>query len=201
MEIRELAVPHSWAITPRQFPDERGVFLEVFKNPLLAKAVGHEFTVAQANCSVSRRGVLRGIHSASVPPGQAKYITCLRGEVLDVVVDIRVGSPTFGRYDTVLLDDVDRQAVYVSEGLGHGFVALSDEATVMYLCSTPFNPAGEFGIDPLDPDIGVSWPVDTPPILSDKDAAAPSLARAAEQGLLPAYADCLAFYERMRAPA
>jgi dTDP-4-dehydrorhamnose 3,5-epimerase len=198
MEILELAIPHAWLISPQQFPDERGLFLESFKNSALAKAVGHELTVAQVNCSVSRRGVLRGIHAATVPPGQAKYITCLRGAVVDVVVDIRVGSPTFGRYATVRLDDADRRAVYVSEGLGHGFMALTDDATVMYLCSTPFNPAGEFGVDPLDPEVGVAWPPELEPVLSPKDATAPSLAEAAAEGLLPTYQACLAFYERLR---
>lgn len=198
MEIRELAVPHAWEVTPRVFPDDRGAFAEVFKSAELVKAVGHELTVAQLNCSTSRRGVLRGIHTASVPPGQAKYVTCLHGAVLDVVVDIRVGSPTFGRYELVRLDDASRRAVYVSEGLGHGFLALTDDATVAYLCSTPYNPAGEFGMNPLDPEVGVAWPPDLPPVLSGKDAAAPSLAEVRAQGLLPTYSDCLALYERLR---
>jgi dTDP-4-dehydrorhamnose 3,5-epimerase len=199
MDMHELAVPHAYKFTPRQFPDERGLFLEVFKGSALEKAVGHRLAVAQVNTSVSRHGVLRGIHAATVPPSQAKYVTCLRGAVLDVVVDIRVGSPAFGRYDTVRLDDVDRRAVYISEGLGHAFLALTDNATVAYLCSTPYEPAAEFGVHPLDPAIGVPWPADVGPILSDKDAAAPTLAEAREQGLLPLYSDCLAFYERLRA--
>jgi dTDP-4-dehydrorhamnose 3,5-epimerase len=198
MEIRELAVPHAWVITPRQFPDERGLFLETFKSGPLAKVVGHELAVAQVNCSVSHRGVLRGIHAATVPPSQAKYVTCVRGAVLDVVVDIRVGSPTFGRYDAVRLDEPDRRAVYLSEGLGHGFLALTDDATVLYLCSTPYNPAGEFGVQPFDPAIGIEWPADVPPILSGKDETAPTLAEAADAGLLPRYDDCVAFYERLR---
>lgn len=198
MEIRELAVPHAWMVTPRTFPDERGLFLETFKNGALTKAVGHELTVAQVNCSVSHRGVLRGIHAATVPPSQAKYVTCVRGAVLDVVVDIRLGSPAFGRHDTVLLDEKDRRAVYISEGLGHGFLALTDDATVMYLCSTPYDPVGEFGVQPSDPALGIRWPAEVPPTLSPKDEAAPTLAEAGEQGLLPRYEDCLAFYERLR---
>jgi dTDP-4-dehydrorhamnose 3,5-epimerase len=142
--------------------------------------------------------VLRGVHFAAVPPSQAKYVYCPKGAVLDVVVDIRVGSPTFGEWDAVQLDDVDRRAVYVSEGLGHAFVSLADGSAVTYLCSTGYNPAREFGIQPLDPELELPWPADVTPILSEKDASAPTLRAAAEQGLLPTYADCLEFYATMR---
>ena len=113
MEFRELAVPGAWEITPRQFGDPRGVFLEWFRSAPFGDAAGHAFDLQQANLSVSAKGVLRGIHFADVPPGQAKYVTCARGAVLDVVVDIRVGSPTFGTWDSVLHDDVDRRAIYL----------------------------------------------------------------------------------------
>ena len=102
---------------------------------------GHAFDMRQANCSVSAAGVLRGLHFAQLPPSQAKYVTCVKGSVFDVVVDIRVGSPTYGRWDSVLLDDVDRRSVYLSEGLAHGFLALQDDSTVMYLCSAPVRAA------------------------------------------------------------
>ncbi len=94
----------------------------------------------QVNTSVSRRGVVRGIHYADIPPGQAKYVTCQRGAVLDFAIDIRVGSPTFGQWDSELLDAVDRRAIYLAEGLGHAFVALQDDSTVTYLVSSPFDP-------------------------------------------------------------
>src|SRR5919202_5624129 len=126
MHIRELGIPGAFEVTPVPHRDERGAFLEWFRQDELAAAVGHELELAQANCSISRRGVVRGVHCAEVPPGQAKYVTCSRGAVLDVVVDLRVGSPTFGRWEGVRLDDVDRRAVYLAEGLGHGFCALSD---------------------------------------------------------------------------
>ncbi|TQL03680.1 dTDP-4-dehydrorhamnose 3,5-epimerase family protein [Cellulomonas sp. SLBN-39] len=193
MTFRELSVPGAWEITPRQFVDERGVFLEAFQGAPFAAAVGHALTVAQANCSVSAAGVVRGIHFADVPPGQAKYVTCTRGAVLDVVVDIRVGSPTFGRWDSVLLDDVDRRAIYLEEGLGHAFMSLEDDSTVMYLCSTPYAPGREHGVHPLDPQVAVAWPTSgrdgrpLAPLLSDKDAQAPSLAEAAQTGLLPTW--------------
>lgn len=191
MDIRELAVAGAFEATPRQFGDPRGVFLEWFKEAPFAEAVGHPLRLAQANCSVSAAGVLRGIHFADVPPSQAKYVTCLAGAVLDVVVDIRVGSPTFGTWDAVLLDDVDRRAVYLSEGLGHAFMSLADGSTVAYLCSEGYAPAREHGIHPLDPAIGIAWPTQArdgtalTPLLSDKDAASPTLAEALDQGLLP----------------
>lgn len=192
MDIKELAIEGSFSITPKQLADPRGVFLELFKRDPFVSAVGHPFTLVQANCSVSAKGVLRGIHFAAVPPGQAKYITCLNGSVLDVVVDIRVGSPTFGQWDSELLDTVDRRAVYLAEGLGHAFVSLEDNSTVMYLCSEGYAPGREFGINPLDPAIGVQWP-DIELHLSDKDVAAPSLVEAQDQGLLPTLAQCQTF--------
>jgi dTDP-4-dehydrorhamnose 3,5-epimerase len=160
---------------------------------------GHRFDLRQANCSVSAAGVLRGVHFADVPPGQAKYVTCAAGAVLDVIVDIRVGSPTFGRHDTVLLDDTDRRAVYLSEGLGHAFLSLADGSTVTYLCSTGYNPAAEHGIDPTDPELGIDWPTvgrDGTALthqLSDKDTAAPTLAQAKASGLLPDFDDVSAY--------
>lgn len=203
MEFRELAVPGAWEITPKQFADPRGVFLEAFSEPRFVEAVGHPLDLRQANSSVSAAGVVRGIHFADVPPSQAKYVMCPRGAVLDVVVDIRVGSPTFGRSDTVLLDDVNRQAVYISEGLGHAFMSLADGSAVTYLCSTSYAPGREHGINPLDPELGIDWP-DTDrtgrPItvtLSDKDRAAPSLAEAARTGLLPAYEDVRSYHRSL----
>lgn len=195
MKFRELAVAGAWEITPTQFSDPRGIFLEWFRTASFVEAVGHPLDLQQANCSVSSAGVLRGIHFADVPPGQAKYVTCAAGAVLDVAVDIRVGSPTFGTWDAVLLDDVDRRAIYLSEGLGHAFMALEDASTVLYLCSTGYSPGREHGIDPLDPELGIAWPtVDRQgrpitPRLSDKDASAPGLAAAEAQGLLPRLAD------------
>jgi dTDP-4-dehydrorhamnose 3,5-epimerase len=198
VQVDELKVPGALAFTPKQWPDPRGVFLEWFKAAVFEEAVGRAFTVKQANHSVSQRGTLRGVHFADVPPGQAKYVYCTRGAVLDVVVDIRVGSPTFGVADSVLLDDVDRRGIYLPEGMGHAFLALTDDANVTYLCSEPYNPSGEHGVHPLDPELDLPWPDDVEPLLSDKDAAAPSLADARAQGLLPSYDTCQAFYESLR---
>ena len=198
MQVDELKVPDSWVFTPKQWPDPRGVFLEWFKAPAFREAVGHDFTVKQANHSVSAKGTLRGVHFADIPPGQAKYVYCTRGAVLDVIIDIRVGSPTFGVSDAVRLDTVDRRAVYLSEGLGHAFLALTDDANVTYLCSEPYNPTGEHGVHPLDADLALDFPDDVEHLLSDKDAAAPTLAEAEAAGLLPSYQACQDFYARLR---
>ncbi|MFX1760660.1 dTDP-4-dehydrorhamnose 3,5-epimerase [Rhodococcus sp. As11] len=191
MHYRELKVAGAWEITPKQFGDDRGVFLEWFKQDSFTDASGRPLELAQGNCSVSAAGVLRGIHYADVPPGQAKYVTCVSGSVLDVVVDLRVGSPTFGQWDSVLLDTKDRRAIFLSEGLGHGFLALEDNSTVVYLCSTGYNPDREHEVHPLDPEIGIEWPTTGPDgrsltyELSAKDRAAPTLADAREAGRLP----------------
>ena len=196
---RELTVPGAWEITPTQHGDPRGVFLEYFQGGPFAEATGHGFDLQQANCSVSAAGVLRGIHFADVPPGQAKYVTCAKGAVLDVAVDLRVGSGTFGQWDAVLLDDVDRRAIYLAEGLGHAFMSLEDDSTVLYLCSTGYAPGREHGIHPLDPDVGIVWPTSgrdgqpLTPQLSTKDLAAPSLRQASDQGLLPRLDDVTAY--------
>lgn len=189
MKIRPLSIDGAWEVLPQQHGDPRGLFLEWYRFDRLAEAVGHPMRLAQANMSVSARGVVRGIHFAQVPPGQAKYITCVRGALLDVVVDLRVGSPTFGQWEATRLDDTDRRAVYLAEGLGHGFCATSDEATLVYLVSETYNPSREFAVNPLDPELGIEWPV-AEPTLSTRDAAAPSLAQALADSLLPTYRDC-----------
>ena len=195
MQSRPLAVDGAWELIPQVHRDERGAFLEVFKDAALEAVTGRAFTIAQVNTSVSAAGVVRGIHFTDAPPGQAKYLTCTRGAVLDVVVDLRVGSPTFGAWDAVRLDHVERRAVFISEGLGHGFCALTAEATVSYLCSTPYAPAREHAIDPFDPDLAIDWPTlgadgsELEWLTSPRDAAAPTLAEAREAGILPRLAD------------
>lgn len=185
---RELAVPGAWEITPALHPDRRGTFFEWFTEDRFAAMTGHRLDVRQANCSVSAGGALRGLHFAELPPGQAKYVTCVRGSVFDVVVDIRVGSPTYGRWDSVLLDDITHRSVYLCEGLAHGFLALQDDSTVMYLCSSPYTPKREHTILATDPAIGIEWPLSASRLaLSDRDAAAPSLAEIRAAGLLPTW--------------
>jgi dTDP-4-dehydrorhamnose 3,5-epimerase len=193
-----LDIDGAWVFTPRIHRDGRGSFLEWFTDNEFSADLGHRLDIAQANCSVSRRGVIRGIHFSDVPPGQAKYVTCASGAIIDVVVDIRVGSPQFGRWAAVRLDDDNRRALYIGEGLGHAFSVVSDEATVLYLCSTPYAPGREHGVNPLDPAIGIDWPQDIDPVLSDKDRAAPSLAEAQASGLLPDYTASQAYLATLR---
>jgi len=198
VQIRELKIPDSYEITPKQFGDDRGVFLEWYRFDRLAEVVGHSVDLRQANTSVSKRGVVRGIHFADVPVGQAKYVTATHGAVLDYVVDIRVGSPTFGQWDSVLLDGVDRRAIYLAEGLGHAFVALTDDATVSYLVTDTFKADREHGIDPLDPEIGLVFPPEAgEALLSPKDTSAPTLSEAAASGLLPTWDDMRAYYSTL----
>jgi dTDP-4-dehydrorhamnose 3,5-epimerase len=190
MRIEPLSIEGAFVVTPRQFPDDRGVFLESFRGDHLAQHLGHRPDIVQTNVSVSGRGTVRGIHFADVPPGQGKFVTAISGSLVDYVIDVRVGSPTFGRWEAVTLDTVDRRAVYLSEGLGHAFCALEDATTAVYLCTAAYNPTGEHGIHPLDPEVGLALPDGMAPLLSDKDAAAPSLSDAAASGLLPTYAAC-----------
>lgn len=199
MKMRPLSIAGAWEITPVQHGDPRGLFCEWYRFDHLAAEVGHPLRLAQANLSVSARGVVRGVHYADVPPGQAKYVTCVRGAVLDVVVDLRVGSPTFGQWEGVRLDDVDRRAVYLAEGLGHGFCALTDDATLTYLCSETYNPAGERALHPLDADLAIDWPADTPQ-LSARDAAAPTLAQARAAGVLPDHRACREYTAGLAGP-
>jgi dTDP-4-dehydrorhamnose 3,5-epimerase len=201
MDIRALKIDGAFEITPRQFPDGRGVFLESFRGDRLAAAIGHRLDIIQTNVSVSSAGTVRGVHFADVPPSQAKYVTTLAGSFIDFVIDIRVGSPTFGLWDSVLLDTVDRRAIYLAEGLGHAICALQDDSTVMYLCSATYDPAREHAINPLDPDIGLDLPDGITPVLSAKDAAAPSLSEASAAGILPRYDECLRFYEKLASGA
>jgi dTDP-4-dehydrorhamnose 3,5-epimerase len=203
--ITETKISGAFTMTPQQHRDDRGVFLEWFRSDRFVETTGHRFEVAQANCSVSTAGTIRGIHFAQLPPSQAKYVTCPSGAILDVVVDIRLGSPTFGQWDAVVLDDDDRKALYIAEGLGHAFMALADGSVVNYLCSAQYAPGREHGVHPLDPGIGIEWPTRgrdgsaLTPSLSPKDEQAPVLADLVDSGLLPEHADVQAYVESLRA--
>ena len=201
MEIRELAVRDAYAVDLVPHGDARGRFTEWYRADVLGGALGFPLSLAQANHSVSSRGVLRGVHFALVPPGQAKYVYCPTGRVLDVVVDVRVGSPTFGVHDSVVLDGERPRAVYISEGIGHAFLALEDGSSVTYLVSSPYAPDREFGISPLDPALDLPWPADVELELSAKDEAAPTLEEARAQGILPTMEQCAARYAELRKAA
>jgi len=152
--------------------DDRGFFQESFRASALADA-GIGTTWVQDNHSRSRRGVLRGMHWA-VDPGQCKLVRCARGRIWDVVVDIRVGSPTFGEWEGFTLDDLEGHSLYIPIGFAHGFVVLSDTADVIYKCSEYYTEAKERGFAWNDPEVGIAWP-EGPKAVSDRDAAAPRL--------------------------
>ncbi|WP_242640766.1 dTDP-4-dehydrorhamnose 3,5-epimerase family protein [Streptomyces kasugaensis] len=197
-DVSELKIPNAFRITPRQIPDRRGSFYEAFRSAALTEAIGYPFRIGQANYSVSRRGTLRGIHATSLPPGQAKLVTCVRGAVLDVAVDLRVGSPTFGEFEITHQDEESGVSVYMADGLGHAFLALTDDVCMNYLCSTEYVPGTMIDVNALDPQLGIPWNLTCDPVMSDKDAAAPNAAEAIAAGLLPTYDECLAHYARLR---
>ena len=198
MRVEATSIAGCWIFSPQLHLDDRGVFLESFTSKSFRHTLGHELQVRQTNVSCSRQGTLRGIHFADVPPGQAKYVQCSAGKIMDIVVDIRVGSATFGLWEAVELNSDARRALYLAEGLGHAFCALSETATVSYMCSEPYTPAREHGIHPLDPDLGITWPRQFQLHLSAKDSEAPSLAEALSLGLLPTYEECKQQYRSLR---
>ena len=191
MRSRELTVAGAFEFTPTVFADERGVFASAFQEPAFVETMGHRlFDVAQVSYARSRRGVVRGVHFTRTPPGAAKYVCCVRGRALDIVTDLRTGSPSFGRQDSVLLDQNDFRAVYFPVGVGHAYVALEDDTVMCYLLSLSYRPENELALFPLDPELGLRIPDGIEPVLSARDRDAPTLAEATAAGLLPEYRRC-----------
>jgi dTDP-4-dehydrorhamnose 3,5-epimerase len=157
-------------LQPKVFRDERGFFLETYRETAFGEAgIGDEFV--QDNHSRSARGIVRGMH---FQPGMAKLIRCPRGEIVDVLVDIRKGSPTFGEWEAFTLNDDNLRQLYCPDGFAHGFCVTSEIADVVYKCSTYYDPSAESGISYKDPAIGIEWPeIDLVP--SERDAGAPLL--------------------------
>jgi len=186
MNAQELSIPGAWLIKSRVFSDDRGTFTEWFKSSALQDATGVEFIPAQANISVSRQGVIRGIHYSLAHSGQAKLVTVLRGSILDVAVDVRIGSPTFGKYDSVTMHAGDGTVIFLNHDLAHAFQALEDDTVVSYLVSSEYDPLNEHEISPLCPTLGIKWNEDIPIVLSEKDRMAPDLIFKQNSGLLPA---------------
>lgn len=184
MEIEKLAIEGLWIGRSPIHADERGFFREWFRSGGIESAIGRKFEVSQSNISMSNRGVLRGIHYSLAPAGQAKWITCVSGSIWDVAVDLRPASPTFKKWIGVTLTASSGEALFLSEGLGHGFISLEDNSVVSYLLTSPYSPSEEFEINPLDPELGIDWPgIDR--LMSPKDEHAPTLAtRLAEGNLL-----------------
>ncbi|MFJ9821247.1 dTDP-4-dehydrorhamnose 3,5-epimerase family protein [Streptomyces sp. NPDC101151] len=185
-----MTVPGAYRIEPEPLGDLRGHFFESVRRSSLLADTGFELNIRQVNFSVSKRNTLRGIHGTVVPPGQAKFITCVRGLALDIAVDLRVGSPTFGHHDITYQSPESGTAVYLPDGIGHAFLALADDTTMCYLCSAEYVPGTMIDVDALDPELALPWELREPPIRSAKDAAAPTLAEAAAAGLLPTYEQC-----------
>ncbi|SCF43540.1 epimerase EvaD [Micromonospora carbonacea] len=187
----ELAVEGAYVFTPRVFPDPRGVFVSPYLDSVFTETLGYPlFPVAQTSYSVSRRGVVRGLHYTTTPPGSAKFVSCPHGRVLDVVLDVRVGSPTFGRWDSVVLDSQDFRSLYLPTGVAHMFVALMDDTVMSYLLSTEYVFENERALSPLDDTLGLPVPADIEPILSDRDRTAITFAQAHAAGVLPRYEIC-----------
>lgn len=188
MKARELAVAGALEITPPVFPDRRGLFCPVYQEADYAAVLdGPPFRVVRSGLSVNRTGVVRGVHYAPSDPGTAKIVLCAAGEALDLVVDVRAGSPTFGRWDSVRLDPARPRAVYCPPGVGHAFVSLAEGTVLVYLLSTPYRPEDELAVSVLDPALGLPVPRRPVPVMSDRDRTAHTLAEALDRGLLPRY--------------
>ena len=186
MKLTPLGIDGVWLAESPVWSDDRGFFREWFKSEDVKAATGREFGIEQANISLSSIGTLRGIHYSIAPRGQAKWITCVSGLIQDVIVDIRPDSKTFGQWIDVELKGDSGKAVLISEGLGHGFLALEDNTAVAYLVSTPFSPTDEFEINPLDERIGIKWGMDLSKLkISGKDKIAPTLVERLGEGRLP----------------
>jgi dTDP-4-dehydrorhamnose 3,5-epimerase len=162
------------------------LFREWFKSEDVHTTTGIEFSIEQANISQSSRGVIRGIHYSLAPAGQAKWITCVSGAIKDVIVDIRPNSQTYGMWDEVELNGESGKAVFIPEGLGHGFLTLQDNTTVAYLLSTPYSEADEYELNPFDSEISINWGIQIEDAkISTKDLNAPSLETLRKTGKLP----------------
>jgi dTDP-4-dehydrorhamnose 3,5-epimerase len=167
-------------VEPQVHADDRGFFVETFRADELAER-GIDCTWVQDNHSRSQRGVVRGMHF-SVGAGQAKLVRCAAGAICDVVVDVRPGSPQFGQWDSIVLDDVRHRQLYIPVGFAHGFCVLSEHADVVYKCSSYYDPELERGFAYDDPDVGIEWP-DLELVVSERDRTAPRLEEVA--GELP----------------
>ena len=172
MKVSETKLPGVLVIEPDVYGDERGFFLETWSAKRYAEA-GLPQTYVQDNMSFSTKGILRGLHLQH-PKGQGKLVHVIAGEVFDVAVDVRVGSPTFGKWDGVLLSSDNRKQIYIPPGFAHGFCVTGESALFAYKCTELYHRETELGVIWNDPEIGIDWPIDDP-VLSGKDAAFPKL--------------------------
>lgn len=178
-QIQELAIRGVWLQRACLYNDNRGFNYEGFKKSNLQQIINRDFMVAQVNVSRSNLGTIRGIHASIAKEGQAKLVTCVTGRIWDVAVDLRVKSPTFKKWVGVELDSKSGESLLISEGIGHGFLALEEGTTVVYLMSSPYSPSEEIAVNPRDPDILIQWPREIIHI-STRDDNAPLLAEILE---------------------
>lgn len=193
MEVRALAVEGALEFTPDRYVDDRGFVTTPFEVGAFAEAHGGPlFPVAQTIHSCSRRGVVRGMHYTVTPPGMAKYAYCAAGQALYMVLDIRVGSPTFGRCDAVLMDQRAFRSMYLPVGVANGFVALTDDTVISYMISKPYVTEDERALSVLDPALRLPVPDDVELVMAERDRRASTLDEALRRGELPDYEQCLA---------
>jgi dTDP-4-dehydrorhamnose 3,5-epimerase len=192
MKATPLSIDGSWKIEFERFDDNRGFFYESFKDEDFKTNIGRNFNIKQTNTSSSSKGSVRGIHFAMIPPSQAKLIQCQRGSIKDFVIDIRTGSPTFGKFEVIELSENSASAVFIEEGLAHAFVALENNTVVTYYVTEKYNPEREKGINPFDKTLNIKWP-DLELVLSEKDKKASTLEELNVDGLLPSYDECKKF--------
>lgn len=190
MDLQASQIHGVWTASSNIMRDDRGSFQEWFKYDEVEKATGIKFDVKQANCSISNKDVIRGIHFSLSKKGQSKWVFCLAGRITDVIVDIRIGSPTFGEYTCLDLQAGDGKCILIESGLGHAFLSQEDASVVTYLLSDPYSPIDEFSINPFDKTIGINWQSNKhifEPILSTRDSTAPALIDLMAEGKLPLY--------------
>lgn len=185
MKFEPTGIAGAWMVELSRFSDDRGWFQEWFKLSRYAQEIGVDYRPVQANISKSCAGTVRGIHYSIAPQGQGKLVTVMSGAIDDYIVDIRVGSPTFGQWRRVRLEESSARAILIDPHLGHAFQALTDDTVVSYLVTEEYNPAAELGINPMCPDLAVSWSADLPLLISEKDSSAPGLSQQQKHGLLP----------------
>jgi dTDP-4-dehydrorhamnose 3,5-epimerase len=189
MELTPLGIEGAWLAESPVWSDDRGFFREWFKREEIFSKTGIDFSPQQANISVSNKGVIRGIHYSLAPEGQAKWITCVTGSIIDVIVDIRPNSPTYKKIEYIKLKGNECSSLLIGEGLGHGFISLEDGTSLSYLLSSPYFPEAEFEILPTDETLKVNWHRELVGefgiVLSPKDAKAPTLEDRKVQGKLP----------------
>ena len=175
MKATPLKIPDVVLIEPKVFGDERGYFFESFNQTAFNQTIGYEVQFVQDNHSKSQKGVLRGLHYQLPPKAQGKLVRVIQGEVFDVAVDIRKDSPTFGQWVGVILSAENKRQLWIPAGFAHGFITLSESAEFLYKTTDYYAPEYERCIAWNDPEIGINWPLDQTPVLSDKDQQGVSL--------------------------